>query len=238
MMIDRIRTTKIFADGAHLDSIVELAADPLISGFTTNPTLMRAAGLEDYEAFARLLLEKITDHPVSFEVCADDPEEIARQALVISGWGPNVFVKVPITTTRGEDLTRLAGQLSRSGVKVNVTAIFTINQMRLATAALDGGAASYVSVFAGRIADAGVDPIPIVAESVEITNACTGPEVIWASPREVLNLVQADSVGCHVITMTPDLLKKVGLLGKDLDQFSRETVEMFLRDAQASGFSI
>jgi transaldolase len=237
-MIPQIKTTKVFADGADLDTIVELVSDPNISGFTTNPTLMRSAGLRDYRTFAHLLLEKVTSHPVSFEVCADDAEEIGRQARVIAGWGENVFVKIPICTSGGEDLTPLAGQLSHSGIKVNVTALFTVDQARLATRALDGGAPSYVSVFAGRIADAGVNPVPIVAEAVRLANDSVGPEVIWASPRQVLNLVEADSVGCHVITMTPDLLKKIGLLGKNLDEFSRDTVEMFFRDAQACGLTV
>lgn len=233
-----ISTTAVFADLADLDAIVDLASDPMITGFTTNPTLMRGAGLTDYEAFARLLLEKITSHPVSLEVCADDPAEIVRQATVISGWGENVYVKVPITTTAGMDLTPVAATLSHSGVKVNVTAIFTPDQVSRAADALDGGAPSYVSVFAGRIADAGVDPTPIVADAVKKVNARRGSQIIWASPRQVFNLVQADSVGCHVITMTPDLLKKIALLGKDLEEFSRETVQMFHRDAQASGLSI
>ena len=230
--------TRIFADGAELDAIIDFVADPLIAGFTTNPSLMKNAGLSDYEGFARLLLEKVTDHPVSLEVCADEPEEIARQARVIAGWAKNVFVKVPITTTNGEDLTPVAGTLSHSGIQVNVTAVFTARQVERAADALDGGAASYISVFAGRIADAGVEPLPIVAEAVRIVEDRHGSEIIWASPRQVLNLVQADSVGCHVITMTPDLLKKLPLLGRDLEEFSRETVQMFHRDAQAAGLTI
>jgi len=230
--------TRIFADGADLESIVALRSDPLISGFTTNPTLMRSAGLTDYEHFARSLLEAVDQHPVSLEVCADEPEEIRRQAARLAGWGSNVFVKVPITTTTGESLTPVVKDLASEGVKVNVTAIFTTAQVEQSVIALDNGLSSFVSVFAGRIADAGVDPVPIVAQSVRLANSCNGPEVIWASPREVLNLVQAQSVGCHVITMTVDLLKKVPLLGKDLGDFSRETVEMFYRDAQAAGLRI
>jgi len=236
-VIELLRT-RIFADGANLDDIVAWAADPRISGFTTNPTLMRSAGLSDYEIFARQLLEKITDRPVSFEVCADEPGEIARQARRLASWGSNIYVKVPITTTRGESLTAVAGELAASGINVNVTAIFTTDQVEEAVSALDGGPPSFVSVFAGRIADAGIDPLPIVAEAVKLANDRTGPEVIWASPREVLNLLQADSVGCHVITMTSDLLRKIDLLGKDLTTYSRETVEMFHRDALAAGLNL
>jgi transaldolase len=199
---------------------------------------MRSAGLTDYEQFARTLLEAVDEHPVSLEVCADEPGEIRRQAARLAGWGSNVFVKVPITTTTGEPLTPVVKDLASDGVKVNVTAIFTVAQVEQSVLALDGGPPSFVSVFAGRIADAGVDPVPVVAESVRLANDCNGPEVIWASPREVLNLVQARTVGCHVITMTLDLLKKLSLLGKDLEEFSRETVEMFYRDAQAAGLCI
>ena len=236
--LDGIRTTRIFADGADLDSIVELAADPVIAGFTTNPTLMRSAGLRDFEGFARAVIDKVAGRPVSFGVCADDPEEVDRQARVISGWGPNVYVKVPVTTTGGEDLTGVAGRLSRSGVQVNVTAVFTVAQAGRAVAALDGGAPSIVSVFAGRIADAGVDPVPVVGEAVRLAEARTGPRILWASPRQVFDLCLADSVGCHAITMTPGLFRKVGLLGRDLEEFSRETVAMFLRDARSSGFTV
>ncbi len=236
-MIDGL-TTRVFADGADLEGIRAMQSDPRISGFTTNPTLMLGAGLSDYESFARLLLEIVDSSPVSFEVCGDEPGEIRRQAMLLAGWGSNVYVKVPITTTAGESLTPVVKDLVGEGVKVNVTAIFTVPQVERSVLALDGGPPSFVSVFAGRIADAGVDPLPIVAESVKLANDCNGPEVIWASPREVLNLVQANSVGCHVITMTPDLLKKLPLLGKDLEEFSRETVQMFHRDAQAAGLSI
>jgi transaldolase len=233
-VIERLRT-RIFADGADLGTIRALQADQNIQGFTTNPTLMHSAGLTDYEQFAHLLLDSVNSKPVSLEVCADEPAEIRRQAELLAGWGPNVYVKVPITTTKGESLTPVVKDLAAAGVKLNVTAIFTRAQVERSVLALDGGPPSFVSVFAGRIADAGVDPLPIMAESVKLANDCTGPEVIWASPREVLNLVQADSVGCHVITMTVDLLKKLPLLGKDLEEFSRETVEMFHRDAQSAG---
>jgi transaldolase len=236
-MIDQIQT-KIFADGADLDGILKLAQDPLIAGFTTNPTLMWKAGLTDYADFAHRLLEQITKKPISFEVFADDEDEMRRQARKIATWGPNVYVKIPITTTEGESMAPLVRELSEDGVQVNVTALFTTAQVELITEAVRNGAPSYVSVFAGRIADAGVDPLPIMARSVDILAAATRAELIWASPREVLNVVQADQVGCHIITMTHDLLPKVKSLGKDLEQFSLETVQMFHRDAVAAGFSL
>jgi len=229
---------KIFADGADLDGILALAEDPRISGFTTNPTLMWKAGLTDYEDFAVRLLERITRHPISFEVFADDAEEIRRQARLISSWGENVYVKIPVTTTSGESMAPLVRELSESGVQVNVTALFTTAQVELITAAVKDGAPSYISVFAGRIADAGIDPVPIMTRSVEIMVDAPAAELIWASPREILNVVQADQVGCHVITMTHDLLAKLGSLGKNLEQFSLETVQMFHRDAIAAGFTL
>jgi transaldolase len=237
-MLDSIRT-KIFADGADLEGILRLAEDERVRGFTTNPTLMWKAGLTDYAEFAKRLLERITEHPISFEVFADDEEEIRRQANLIAGWGPNVYVKIPVTTTEGESLAPLARELSEGGVQVNVTALMTAAQVEVVSGALSDGAPSYISVFAGRIADAGIDPLPIMRRSVEIMKA-TAPsaELIWASPREVLNLVQADSVGCHIITMTHDLLPKLTTLGKDLDRFSLETVQMFHRDAVQAGFEI
>jgi transaldolase len=231
-------TVKIFADGADLDAILALAADERISGFTTNPTLMWKAGLTDYAEFAKRLLERITTHPISFEVFADDAEEMRRQALKIAGWGENVYVKIPVSTTSGESMAPLVRELSEGGVQVNVTALFTTAQVELITEAVKDGAPSYISVFAGRIADAGVDPTPIMARSVDIMVAAPRSELIWASPREVLNVVQADQCGCHVITVTNDLLKKLPTLGKDLEQFSLETVQMFRRDAVAAGFTL
>lgn len=236
-MLDQI-STRIFADGADLDGILALADDPKIAGFTTNPTLMWKAGLTDYADFAQRLLERITDHPISFEVFADDAEEMRRQAQLISSWGENVYVKIPITTTAGESMAALVRELSEDGVQVNVTAMFTTAQVELITAAVKDGAPSYQSVFAGRIADAGVDPLPIMAHSVEIMREAPQSELIWASPREVLNVVQADQVGCHIITVTHDLLKKLESLGKNLDQFSLETVQMFRRDAITAGFTL
>jgi transaldolase len=229
---------KLFADGADLDSILALAADPRIAGFTTNPTLMWKAGLTDYADFAQRLLERITTHPISFEVFADDADEMRRQARLIAAWGPNVYVKIPVTTTSGESMAPLVRELSESGVQVNVTALFTTAQVELITGAVKDGAPSCISVFAGRIADAGVDPMPIMAKAVDIMVDAPRSELIWASPREILNAVQADQVGCHIITMTHDLLKKLDNLGKELDQFSLETVQMFRTDALAAGFSL
>jgi transaldolase len=231
-------SVKIFADGADLDGIIALAEDPRISGFTTNPTLMWKAGLTDYQDFAQRLLERITEYPVSFEVFADDADEMRRQARLIASWGENVYVKIPITTTSGESMAPLVRELSEYGVKVNVTALFTLPQVELITAAVKEGAPSCVSVFAGRVADAGVDPVPLMAEAVNTLADAPRAELIWASPREILNVVQADSVGCHIITVTHDLLAKLGSLGKDLDQFSLETVQMFQRDATAAGFTL
>jgi transaldolase len=236
-MLDRL-SVRIFADGADLDAILALAADSRISGFTTNPTLMWKAGLTEYAEFAQRLLERITRHPISFEVFADDTDEMRRQARVIGAWGENVYVKIPVTTTSGESMAPLIRELSESGIKVNVTALFTTAQVELITAALKDGAPSYLSVFAGRIADAGIDPLPIMSRAVDIMVDAPRAELIWASPREVLNVVQAESVGCHIITMTHDLLAKLDLLGKDLDQFSLDTVRMFHRDAAAAGFTL
>jgi transaldolase len=236
-MFDQI-STRIFADGADLDGILALAADPRIDGFTTNPTLMRKVGLTDYTRFARGLLERVTSHPISFEVFADDAHEMRRQAHIIASWGENVYVKIPVTSTTGESMAPLARELAEDGVKVNVTALFTTAQVELITAAIADGAPSCISVFAGRIADAGVDPIPIMARSVEIMAQAPRAELIWASPREILNLVQADAIGCHIITITHELLKKLDSLGKSLEQFSLETVRMFHDDALAAGFTL
>lgn len=236
-MVDEL-SVKIFADGADLDAILSLADDPRIKGFTTNPTLMWKAGLTNYEEFAKRILERIPDKPISFEVFAEDTDAMRRQAIKISRWGENVYVKVPVSTTGGESLASLVRELSEGGVRVNVTALFTTAQVELITEAVKDGAPSYISVFAGRIADAGIDPVPIIARAVDIMVSAPRSELIWASPREVLNVVQADQVGCHIITVTHDLLKKLDLLGKDLLQYSLETVQMFHRDAAAAGFSL
>lgn len=232
-------STKIFADGADLEQMLELASDDRIKGFTTNPSLMWKAGLTDYSEFARNLLERITDKPISFEVVADDEPDIGRQARVISTWGSNVYVKVPVTTSKGQSLAPLVRELSEAGIKVNVTALMTPAQVEVIAHALSDGAPSCVSVFAGRIADAGVEPLPIMSQALEIlASAAPQSELIWASPRELLNLVQADSIGCHIMTMTRELIAKLSLLGKDLDAFSLETVQMFRSDALAAGFHL
>lgn len=231
-------SVKIFADGADLDTILALADNQRVQGFTTNPTLMWKAGLTNYEEFARRILERVSEKPVSFEVFADSAIEMRRQAQLISNWGDNVYVKIPVSTTAGESMAPLIRELSEESIKVNVTALFTTAQVELITEAVKDGAASFISVFAGRIADAGIDPVPIMARAVDVMVAAPRSELIWASPREVLNVVQADQVGCHIITVTQDLLDKLHLLGKDLLQYSLETVQMFHRDAAAAGFSL
>lgn len=236
-MIDDL-TIEIFADGADIAAISRLAADPRIKGFTTNPSLMRKAGVTDYEAFARGALEVIGDRPISFEVLADDFDEMEQQALHIGSWAPNVVVKIPITDTRGRPADGLLLRLAERGVRVNVTALMTLDQVRRAAVALAPCPFGYVSVFAGRIADTGRDPVPIMAEAVSIIGPHPNLKVIWASPREVLNVVQADSIGCHVITATSDILAKLGLFGKDLVAYSLETVQMFFSDALAAGYEV
>jgi transaldolase len=229
---------KIFADGADRESIARLYANPLIKGFTTNPTLMRKSGVEDYERFAREVLEIVRDRPISFEVFSDDFEEMEQQALQISSWGENVYVKIPVTNTKGDPSESVVRRLADRGVKVNVTALMTPAQVRAVVEWLAGGPACYVSVFAGRIADSGRDPVPLMAKALEFVRAHPHAELIWASPRELLNLVQADAIGCHIITVTHDLLEKLPTLGKDLDEFSLDTVRMFHRDGQAAGYAL
>ena len=235
--IDSLQT-KIFADGADRQGMLEMYAKSFISGFTTNPTLMRKAGIADYRDFARNVLCAIRDRPISFEVFSDDFCEMERQARDIASWGPNVYVKIPVTNTRGEPSYDLIRCLSRSGVRVNVTAVLTLDQVERAVDALGGGAPGNVSVFAGRIADTGRDPVPFVAEAVHIASAAPRVEVIWASPRELFNVVQADDAGCHIITVTSDLLKKLPLLGKDLAELSLDTVKMFHDDAIKAGLCL
>lgn len=231
-------TVKLFADGADLAGMKEMAANPVIRGFTTNPTLMRKAGISDYKAFARDVLAAIPDRPVSFEVFADDFGEMEAQAREIASWGRNVNVKIPVTNTRKEFAGPLIERLSKAGVAVNVTAVMTLEQVERIVEKLHPGTPAIVSVFAGRIADTGVDPMPIMKKSVEIMKAKPKAELIWASPRELLNVFQADAVGCHIITATNDILKKLSLVGKDLDRYSLETVEMFHKDAKAAGYAI
>jgi transaldolase len=229
---------KIFADGADLTDIARLAKEPHIGGFTTNPTLMWKAGLTDYTEFAHRLLEIVPDRPISFEIFADDEPEMRRQAEVIAEWGDNVFIKVPVTDTRGNSTAELVHTLSGEGVQLNITALMLPSQVKEVTDAVADGAPCYISVFAGRIADAGIDPLPIMRESLEIMRAAPLAELIWASPREVLNVVQANDIGCHVITVTNDILAKLPTLGKDLREFSLDTVKMFHRDAAAAGFTL
>lgn len=229
---------KLFADGADLAGIREMAANPAIAGFTTNPTLMRKAGISDYKAFALQVLDVVAGRPLSLEVFADDFAEMEKQALEIASWGKNINVKIPVTNTKGEFCGPLVERLSRAGVQLNVTAIMTLDQVKRVTDKLAPGTPAIVSVFAGRIADTGRDPVPMMAEAVNILKSKPKSELIWASPRELLNVFQADSVGCHIITATNDILKKLSLVGKDLDAYSLETVEMFYKDATAAGYSI
>jgi len=229
---------KLFADGADIDGMLRMYAKPWIKGFTTNPTLMRKAGIQDYAGFAKQVLLAIPDRPISFEVFADDFAAMEEQAIEIAQWGENVYVKIPITNTKRESSVDLARRLASRGVKLNVTALLTLEQVRGIAGALAGGPPACVSVFAGRIADTGIDPLPLMKNAVEILAQHSNIELIWASPREVLNIVQADSIGCHIITVTNDILGKLDLIGKNLDDFSLETVQMFYRDATASGFSL
>ena len=227
---------KIFADGADKRGILDLYRNPLIQGFTTNPTLMRQAGISDYEAFARDILAEVPDRSFSLEVFSDDFEEMGRQARKLAALGPNVYVKIPITNTRGESAAPLVRQLTAENIKLNVTALLTLHQVCAMVDALEGSPSAYISVFAGRVADAGVDPVPLMTEALALMRSQPRLELIWASPREIFNLVQADRIGCHIITITHDLLKKLPSLGKDLAEFSLDTVKMFHRDALAAGF--
>jgi transaldolase len=229
---------KLFADGADKTAMLNLYRNPLIQGFTTNPTLMRKAGIADYEVFARDILSEIRDRPISLEVFADEFDEMERQARLIATWGPNVYVKIPVTNTRREPALDLIHRLSQEGIRLNITAMLTLEQVRQVARALAGGAPSNVSVFAGRIADTGRDPVPLMAQAVELVSVHPGMELIWASPRELLNIFQADAIGCHIITATPDVLQKLSLVGKDLDEYSLDTVKMFHSDAVKSGFHV
>jgi len=229
---------KLFADGADKSGILEMDKNSKISGFTTNPTLMKAAGIKDYKAFSLDILSHIKDKPISLEVFSDDFNEMEKQALEIASWADNIYVKIPITNTKSESSLDLIHSLSNQGVKLNITAMMTVQQVDTILPALSAGKGSYVSVFAGRIADAGVDPLPIMKEVVNMLTNHSNVELIWASPRELYNVVQADDIGCHIITATNDILKKLPTLGKNLDQFSLETVKMFYDDAKEAGFSI
>ena len=235
--VDQLKV-KIFADGADKSGMLEMYASPFIKGFTTNPTLMRKAGILEYEKFAREIVAAIPDRPISFEVFADEFSEMERQARLIATWGKHVSVKIPITNTKRESSIALVRKLSHEGIALNVTAMFTIEQVQAVVDAVRGGAACYVSVFAGRIADTGADPVPIMADSVKRLQSAPNTELIWASPRELLNIMQADDIGCHVITVTNDILKKLPLVGKDLDDYSLETVKMFYQDGKAAGYKL
>ncbi len=229
---------KVYADGADLENIIRLYENPLISGFTTNPTLMRAAGVTDYEGFAKTVLAKIHDRPISFEVFADEFEEMEEQANRIASWGSNVFVKIPICNTKGESAISSINRLSGAGVKLNVTAIFTMKQVQEVVDAVARETEAVVSVFAGRVADTGIDPIPMMSNAVDICSSKPLTELLWASPREVLNVYQAAEIGCDIITITPDLIKKLEVFGKSLEEYSLETVKMFYEDAKSSKYQI
>ena len=237
MTVDDLKV-KLFADGADAEGITKLARDPRIAGFTTNPTLMRKAGITDYEAFARQILEIVGGRPISYEVFADDRNEMHRQALKIATWGENVYVKIPVTNTKGESTNDLVRDLSERGVKLNVTALMTVEQVTSVADALAASPGAYISVFAGRVADTGRDPMPIMRESVAKMAHNPKLELIWASPRELLNVFHANEAGVHIITATHDILAKLDLVGKDLDEYSLDTVKMFHRDAEAAGFSL
>lgn len=231
-------TIKLFADGADKAGMLALHANPLIQGFTTNPTLMRKAGVTDYETFAREVIEAIPDRPISFEVFSDDLKDMRRQACKISQWGHNVYVKIPVTNTAGESSAALVRDLACTGVKVNVTAVLTLEQVCRMSEALAGGPPSIISVFAGRIADTGIDPVPVLAAARKAMRPYGNMELLWASCRELLNIFQADDIGCHIITVTNDILKKLPLVGKDLEELSRDTVTMFREDAAKAGYQL
>jgi len=229
---------KIFADGADKAGMLEMYEKPFVKGLTTNPTLMKKAGITDYRAFCKDILTSIKDKPLSFEVFSDDFSEMERQALEISSWGENVYVKIPVTNTKQEACYDLVKRLSAKKVKLNVTALMTLDQVKNVVVSLDPNVPSYVSVFAGRVADTGYDPLPMMAQAVDILKAAPASELIWASPRELLNIFQADDIGCHVITVTNDILKKLSLVGYDLEQYSLDTVKMFYKDAVDAGFKL
>lgn len=229
---------KIFADGADKAGMLEMYEKPFVKGLTTNPTLMKKAGITDYRAFCKDILTSINDKPLSFEVFSDDFAEMERQALEIASWGDNVYVKIPITNTKQETCYALVEKLANQKVKLNVTALMTLDQVRNVVASLDPNIPSYVSIFAGRVADTGHDPVPLMTTAVEILKTAPAAELIWASPRELLNIFQADEIGCHIITVTNDILKKLSLVGYDLNMYSLDTVKMFYADAVAAGFKL
>jgi transaldolase len=231
-------TIHLFADGADKAGLLEMYANPLVRGFTTNPTLMRKAGITDYRAFALDVLAVIPDRPISFEVFSDEFPEMRRQALEIASWGEHVYVKIPVTNTKREPASALIQELAREGIKLNITAITTNDQVADVAAAAVDGPSTYISVFAGRIADTGRDPVPLMKTAVDILRPFPNLRLLWASPRELLNVFQADAIGCHIITATNDILRKLALVGKDLGDYSLETVQMFRDDALKSGFRL
>lgn len=229
---------KIFADGANKEGMLEMNAKPFIKGLTTNPTLMNKAGIRDYKSFALEILSEIKDKSISFEVFSDDFTDMERQAGEIASWGDNVYVKIPITNTKRETCYALVEKLASQKIKVNVTALMTVAQVRDVMTVLQPDVPSYISVFAGRIADTGRDPVPLMKEAVDLLKPSPSAELIWASPRELLNIFQADSIGCHIITVTNDILKKLSQVGYDLDEYSLDTVKMFYSDARAAGYTL
>lgn len=229
---------KLFQDGADLNAMIAASEKGLVSGFTTNPTLMRKAGITDYKTFALSVIKAIPNKPISFEVFSDDFATMEREAREIASWGGDTYVKIPITNTKGESAAPLIKLLSKEGFSLNVTAMLTLDQVETVAAAADANSRTIVSIFAGRIADTGVDPVPMMRKSAEILKKLPKTELLWASPREVLNVIQAEECGCHIITATPDILAKTPLFGKDLRQYSLETVKMFYEDARAAGFKL
>jgi transaldolase len=238
MSLDSLKV-KVFADGANLDDMINTyRTQPFVKGFTTNPTLMNKAGIRDYEGFAKQVLAAIPDRSISFEVFSDDFAEMERQANYIASWGKNVYVKIPVTDSKGNSSVDLVRRLAAAGVKQNVTALMTLAQVHDVTQALAGGPSSYISVFAGRIADTGIDPVPVMQAALAIMSSQPQLELIWASPREAFNIIQADTIGCHIITVTKDQIAKAASFGKNLDEFSLETVQMFRTDSVAAGFTL
>lgn len=229
---------QVFADGADKATMLALHREPYIKGFTTNPTLMRKAGVTDYEAFGREIIAHIPERPICLEVLADDEDEMERQAHHIASWGPNVYVKIPVTNTRRQPMYNLIRRLTLEGIRVNATAVLALEQVKRSAAALKGGAPSYISIFAGRVADTGRDPVPLMKTALEMMAANANSQLVWASPRELLNIFQADAIGCHIVTVTSDILKKIPLVGKDLHDLSLETVQMFYDDATRSGYKL
>ena len=238
MQLPTFQNVELYQDGAVIDEMVAASKNPWIAGFTTNPTLMAKAGIKDYELFAKEVIEKIPSKPISFEVFSDDLQGMEREAKIIDAWGENIYIKVPISTTSGTSTVPLIKDLSNAGIALNITAIFTLDQVEQTVAAISDASKAIISVFAGRIADTGVDPVPMMKTAREILGNRTNQKLLWASPREVLNVYQADQCGCDIITATPDILKKLSLSGKNLEEFSRETVQMFYEDAENAGFKI